>query len=196
MSVAAGQPGGASMSDALRRKRFRHANEAVIRGLLLACAIVSLVASTAIVIVLFEGALTFFREIPVGDFLFGTEWQPLFNPVSYGIWELVAGTLNVVLWSMLFALPLGLGAAIYLSEYAQPKARRVLKPMLEALAGVPTVVYAYFALTFISIDILIPLLGERAHLCVQRPRGEHRDGGHDPPHHRLDLRGCDVERAA
>src|SRR3990172_7116757 len=66
--------------------------------------------------------------------------QPLFEPVSYGIWELVAGTFNVVFWSLLMALPVGLAAAIYLSEYAHPRTRRILKPLLEALAGVPTVV--------------------------------------------------------
>jgi phosphate transport system permease protein len=93
------------------------------------------------------------------DFFLETEWQPLFEPVSFGIWELVAGTLNVVLRSLLFALPLGLGAAIYLSEYADRRVRQVLKPLLEALASVPTVVYAYFALTFITLDVLRPILG-------------------------------------
>lgn len=161
MSVATGKPGdrAALMQETLRRRPFRHASEAVIRGVLLACAIVSLVATTAIVVVLFEGASTFFREVSLSDFFFDVEWQPLFNPVSYGIWELVAGTMNIVLWSLLFALPLGIGAAVFMSEYAHPNVRRALKPMLEALAGVPTVVYAYFALTFVSIDILIPLLG-------------------------------------
>jgi phosphate transport system permease protein len=97
------------------------------------------------------------------DFFLETEWQPLFEPVSFGVWELVAGTVNVVFWSLLFALPVGLAAAIYLSEYAHPRTRKVLKPILEALAGVPTVVYAYFALQVVTQDILLnmPWIGER-----------------------------------
>ena len=106
------------------------------------------------------------------EFFLETNWQPLFEPVSYGVWELVAGTVNVVLWSLVFALPIGLAAAIYLSEYAHPNTRKVLKPILEALAGVPTVVYAYFALTVVTQQILSPWLGERHHLVLQQPRGD------------------------
>jgi phosphate transport system permease protein len=79
--------------------------------------------------------------------------------VSFGIWELVAGTFNVVVWSLVLAVPVGLATAIYLSEYAHPRTRRTLKPVIEALAGVPTVVYAYFALHFVTLDILRPILG-------------------------------------
>jgi phosphate transport system permease protein len=111
------------------------------------------------VFVLFSESITFFEHVSPAEFLLETNWQPLFEPVSYGIWELVAGTFNVVFWSLLMALPIGLAAAIYLSEYAHPRTRRILKPQLEALAGVPTVVYAYFALNVITIDILRPLLG-------------------------------------
>ncbi len=141
----------------LRRKPMRHATERVIELVLLLCATISLLTTAAIVVVLFTETLSFFREVPLRDFFFATEWQPLFKPVSYGIWELVFGTINVVLWSMVFALPIGLAAAIYLSEYASPSTRKILKPTLEALAGVPTVVYAYFALTVVSQQILIPL---------------------------------------
>jgi phosphate transport system permease protein len=98
--------------------------------------------------------------VSFNDFLLETEWQPLFRPVSFGIWELVAGTMNVVFWSLLMAVPIGMATAIYLNEYAQPRVRRTLKPVVEALAGVPTVVYAYFALIVITPNILRPLLGQ------------------------------------
>lgn len=143
----------------LSRKPLRHLSERVIEMALLLCATISLLTTAAIVFVLFEETLAFFDEVSLRDFFLGTNWQPLFKPVSYGVWELVAGTVNVVLWSLVFALPIGLAAAIYLSEYAHPTTRKVLKPVLEALAGVPTVVYAYFALTVVTQEVLIPLLG-------------------------------------
>ncbi|MEX2046517.1 MAG: phosphate ABC transporter permease subunit PstC [Chloroflexota bacterium] len=150
-----------SMTARLQRRRFRHPAEVVIRAALVACGLVSLAATALILVVLLEGTLSFFADVPLTDFFLGTRWQPLIEPVSFGIWELVAGTANVVLWSLVLAVPFGLGAAVYLSEYAHPNVRRVLKPLLEALAGVPTVVYAYFALTFITLDVLRPLLGNQ-----------------------------------
>lgn len=145
----------------LRKRPFSRLFERVILAALYGCAFVSLLTTTAIVGVLFVEAFAFFREVDIRDFLFKTTWQPLFEPVSFGVWELVAGTVNVVFWSLLFALPIGLATAIYLSEYAHPNTRRLLKPVLEALAGVPTVVYAYFALLVVTQDILKPLLGDR-----------------------------------
>ncbi|MEX2245440.1 MAG: phosphate ABC transporter permease subunit PstC [Dehalococcoidia bacterium] len=145
--------------DALRRRPFRHAGELVIKAALAGCATVSLVTTAVIVFVLFRETASFFGDVSFQEFFLETEWQPLFTPVSFGVWELVAGTVNVVFWSLLFALPVGLAAAIYLSEYAHPHTRRVLKPLLEALAGVPTVVYAYFALTVITQTILRPAFG-------------------------------------
>ena len=122
---------------------------------------ISLVTTASIIFVLVEESLPFFEEISVFEFLNpASEWQPLFRPVSFGVWELIAGTMNVVLWSLVIAVPIGLGSAIYLSEYAHPRTRAVLKPLLEALASVPTVVYAYFALTFITLDILRPIFGD------------------------------------
>jgi len=109
--------------------------------------------------VLIRESLTFFEKVSLSDFFLDTEWQPLFQPVSFGIWELVAGTLNVTFWALVLAVPVGLAIAIYLSEYAHANTRKLLKPILEALAGVPTVVYAYFALTFVTQDVLRPLLG-------------------------------------
>ena len=144
----------------LRKRRGKRPFERVIIGLLYACGTVSLLTTVAIVGVLFTEAFAFFQEVDIRDFLFDTTWQPLFEPVSFGVWELVVGTLNVVFWSLLFALPVGLATAIYLSEYAHPNTRRALKPILEALAGVPTVVYAYFALQVVTQDILRPIFGQ------------------------------------
>jgi phosphate transport system permease protein len=134
--------------------------ERAIIAVLYGCALISFITTLAIVIVLFREALSFFRVVSPRDFFTDTEWQPLFEPISYGIWELVAGTMNVVVWSLVFALPVGLATAIYLSEYAHPRTRKVLKPLLEALAGVPTVVYAYFALQVVTQDILRPIFGQ------------------------------------
>src|SRR3990172_3336232 len=144
---------------ALRRRPFSRWNETVVKGLLAACATVSLVTTFAIIFVLAEETIAFFREVSLSDFFLETRWRPLAGRPSFGIWELVAGTVNVVIWSLVIAVPIGLASAIYLSEYAQKRTRNTLKPMLEALAGVPTVVYAYFALNFVTLDILRPVLG-------------------------------------
>jgi len=150
----------ADLAASLRKRPFRRVNEVVIKGLLAACATISLVTTALIIFVLAEETIAFFQDISFAQFFFDKEWQPLFKPESFGIWELVAGTANVVLWSLLMALPVGLATAIYLSEYAAPGTRRLLKPVLEALAGVPTVVYAYFALNVITLQILRPVLGQ------------------------------------
>lgn len=153
------QAGQAALYASLRRRPLRRSGEFVIIGLLTACGLISLLTTALIIFVLFEEAISFFGKVSLADFFLHTHWQPLFKPTSFGIWELVAGTANVVFWSLLIALPIGLATAIYLSEYAAPRTRKVLKPVLEALAGVPTVVYAYFALSVVTIDILRPLLG-------------------------------------
>lgn len=157
----AGYDGGDAALQALQKRRFKYAHEALIRGLLLLCAGVSLLTTAAIVFVLVGETVSFFREVSFAQFFLHTEWQPHFAPESFGIWELVVGTANVLLWSLLIAVPVGLAAAVFLSEYASPRAGRILKPMIEALAAVPTVVYAYFALTFITADVLAPLFGDR-----------------------------------
>lgn len=146
---------------ALRRRPLRRVGEVGIIGLLTLCAAVSLVTTALILYVLFSESATFFSHVSFRAFFLETHWQPLFKPVSFGVWELVVGTLSVVFYALLFALPLGLGAAIYLSEYAAPRTRAVLKPVLEALAGVPTVVYAYFALMVVTQNVLRPLLGDQ-----------------------------------
>lgn len=144
----------------LRSRAFARPGEALVMVFLWLCAAVSLVTTALIVFILFEEAYHFFTKVGPADFFLKTEWQALFEPQLFGIWELVFGTFAIVFWSLLFAVPLGLAAAVYMSEYAHPNSRRILKPLLEALAGVPTVVYAFFALTFITEDVLRPLFGE------------------------------------
>jgi phosphate transport system permease protein len=113
--------------------------------------------TTAIVFSLIGPTIGFFEIVPIGDFLFGTEWTPQFEPPSFGVLAIVVGTLNVALWAMLFAVPIGLGCAIYLSEYASPRVRSTVKPILEILAGIPTVAIGFFAATFILPEIIQPL---------------------------------------
>jgi phosphate transport system permease protein len=97
--------------------------------------------------------------VGVGGYLFGTEWAPLFEPASFGVLPLVLGTMLISAVAMVVAVPLGLAAAIYLSEYANPRVRKIIKPILELLAGVPTIVFGYFALTFFTPEILRGLFG-------------------------------------
>jgi len=128
----------------------RRWGEDVIKGLLALCALVSVATTVGIVVALFIPAIEFFREVSLWDYLTGTEWTALFSEPSFGVLPLVAGTVLVTLVAVLVCAPLGLGAAIYLSEYANERARSILKPTLEVLAGIPTVVFGYFALTFVT----------------------------------------------
>jgi phosphate transport system permease protein len=121
-----------------------------VKVVLALCAFVSVATTVGIVVALFLPAIEFFGEISIVDFLTGTNWAPLFEPPSFGVLPLIAGTLLVTACASLVCIPFGLGAAIYLSEYARPRTRKMLKPMLEVLAGIPTVVYGYFALTFVT----------------------------------------------
>jgi phosphate transport system permease protein len=136
------------------RPARRRWGEDLIKALLILCAFISVLTTTGIVLSLVEETISFFGDVPVGDFLFGTEWSPLFEPPSFGVLPLVLGTLIVSFIGMAVAVPLGLGAAIYLSEYARPRVRKTIKPILELLAGVPTIVFGYFALTFFTPEIL------------------------------------------
>ncbi|MEZ5318651.1 MAG: phosphate ABC transporter permease subunit PstC [Vicinamibacterales bacterium] len=119
------------------------------RGLFL-CATTSVLVTLGIIVVLLWETVGFLREVPVVEFLTGTQWTPLFAQKHFGILPLVTGTVLVSGIAMAVALPAGLLSAIYLSEYARPATRRVIKPVLEILAGVPTVVYGYFALLFVT----------------------------------------------
>jgi phosphate transport system permease protein len=129
------------------RPRYR---EAVIKGLLFVCALISVLTTIGILVALLEPTLEFFSDVSIGEYLFGTSWAPLFSPQSFGVLPLVVGTLSTTLWACVVALPFGLGAAIFMSEYARPRTRRYVKPALEVLAGIPTVVYGYFALTYVT----------------------------------------------
>jgi len=117
-------------------------------------ALISLLTTTGIVYALLEETVVFFRQVGVGEFLFGTKWSPLFEPGSFGVLPLIAGTFATTAIALVVAVPLGLGAAVYLSEYARPRVRKVIKPTLELLAGIPTIVFGYFALTFFTPEIL------------------------------------------
>ncbi|HEX8120594.1 MAG TPA: phosphate ABC transporter permease subunit PstC [Solirubrobacteraceae bacterium] len=133
--------------------------EQAVKGLLFLAAILSVVTTTGIVVSLVEGTVEFFGEVPVGDFLFGTEWSPLFSDPEFGVVPLITGTLLITAVAMVVAIPLGLGAAVYLAEYATPRVRRAVKPVLELLAGVPTIVFGFFALTFFTPNVLRDVLG-------------------------------------
>jgi phosphate transport system permease protein len=124
--------------------------ELFVKLLLGLCALVSVATTIGIVVALLQPAIDFFREISIVDFLTGTNWAPLFEPGSFGVRPLVYGTLAATLVAAAVAVPFGLGSAIYLSEYARGTTRKVLKPTLEILAGIPTVVFGYFALTFMT----------------------------------------------
>jgi phosphate transport system permease protein len=134
---------------ALPRKRIRW-GEKLVQGVLFLAAAVSVLTTVGIVVSLIVPAGEFFREVSPWDFLTGTAWAPLFEPAHFGVLPLVVGTFLISLLSALVAFPLGVGVAIYLSEYARPRAASVLKPMLEILAAIPTVVLGYFALTFVT----------------------------------------------
>ena len=129
---------------------LRYRIERAIEIGLFLCATLSILTTVGIVLVLLVETIGFFREVPVADFLFGTVWTPLFTTQQFGVLPLVSGTVLVSVIAMAVALPAGLLSAIYLSEFARPGVRRVAKPVLEILAGVPTVVYGYFALLFVT----------------------------------------------
>ncbi len=136
----------------------RNIHEAIIHLVLWACGAASIVVSLAIVLVLLWGGLSFFAAVSPLDFLFGTRWAPLLKPQSFGVLPLLNGTLLVAAGSAIVAVPIGLGTAIYLAEYASRRVRDVVKPVLEVLAGIPSVVYGYLAVVLVSplIRDLIP----------------------------------------
>ena len=146
---------------ALPRKRVRP-GELAVQAVLFAAAVISVLTTVGIVLSLLLPALEFFGEVSPVDFFTGTTWAPLFLDAHFGVLPLVVGTLMISFWSSLVAFPLGVGVAIYLSEYAAPKATAFLKPILEILAAIPTVVLGYFALTFMT-----PFLRDQIGLQVE-----------------------------
>ncbi len=137
-------------SGRLRHKFSRHIRERLIEGALLLAALLSVATTVGIVFVLVYESLSFFREVPVATFLTDTMWTPLFSEPRYGVMPLLAGTLTTSFVALAVAIPLGTVIAIYLSEFAPFKVREVAKPALELLGGVPTIVYGYFALLFVT----------------------------------------------
>lgn len=141
---------GESQPSLRRLRKSNRLRETAIRRLLLCCALLSVMTTIGIVVMLVAQSVGFFREVSILEFFTETRWTPLFQPQYFGVLPLVGGTLLTAGIAILVALPIGLVSAIYLSEYARDKVRRVIKPLLEILAGIPTVVYGYFALTFIT----------------------------------------------
>ena len=183
----------------LRAPRRRY-SEDIVRIVLLMAAFVSVVTTFAIIISLLRPAIEFFTEISPWEFFAGTTWTPLFLEGEFGVVPLLVGTLVITFWACLVAIPCGLGTAIFLSEYANPRVRAVLKPVLEVLAGIPTIVYGYFALTFftpflrdigVQVEIfnvlaaglvmgvmLIPLVASLSEDAMFAVPNELRDGGY------------------
>ena len=145
----------------LRRSVYDSPKELAIKYALGACALLSVLTTLGIAAVLVYESVGFFQEVGFAQFLLDTEWTPQFADKSFGIWPLVSGTLLVTVISALVAMPLGVASAIYISAYAPSAVRTWLKPSLELLAGVPTVVYGYFALTFVTplLQTFMPELG-------------------------------------
>ena len=141
----------------LRASRPRY-GEHVVKALLVMAAGLSVATTVGIVVALLLPALEFFREVSLATFLTDSRWTPRFKNPHYGVRPLITGTLWTTFIALAVAIPLGLGAAIYLAEYASARVRKVLKPVLELLAGVPSVVYGYFALTFVGPLVLKDLL--------------------------------------
>jgi phosphate transport system permease protein len=142
--TASGAPRGS-----LRRSRPRY-GELAIQGVLLLAALLSIGTTVGIVYSLIPPTIEFFERISFSEFFTGSNWAPLFEPPTYGVLPLLAGTLVITAIAVLVAAPLGLLSAIYLSEYARPGVRKFFKPVLEILAGIPTVVYGFFALSFVT----------------------------------------------
>ncbi len=145
----------------LPRKRIRP-GELLVQAVLFVAAAISVLTTIGIVLSLLLPALEFFREVSIWEFFSGTTWAPLFEPAHFGVQPLVVGTVVISFWSALVAFPLGVGVAIYLSEYAAPRTTAFLKPILEILAAIPTVVLGYFALTFVT-----PFLRDQLGLQVE-----------------------------
>lgn len=148
------------VSDRLSRRQVRHAKERAIESILFLAAFVSVATTVGIVVILVKESIVFFQQVSLWDFLTDTQWTPLFADAHYGILPLLSGTLVSSAVALLVAIPLGTIIAIYLSEFAPFTVREVAKPFLEMLGGVPTIVYGYFALLFVTplLQMLYPEL--------------------------------------
>ncbi len=142
--------GDARLAQLARSKVARKRKDRFVESILLLAACVSVFTTLAIVYILIKESLVFFSQVPLWDFLTDTQWTPLFDDAHFGISVLLAGTLSSSFVALLIAVPLGTIIAIYLSEFAGHKTREVLKPMLELLSGVPTIIYGFFALLVVT----------------------------------------------
>ncbi len=142
------------------KRRWRNFKESLIQFALFLCAVSSVLVTFGVIYTLFTEALPFFYEVPMKNFLTDTEWTPLFENPQYGIFNLISGTFLTTVIALTIAIPLGTVAAVFLSEYCSDRARELVKPLLELLAAVPTVVYGYFALLFVTpiLQKIIPTL--------------------------------------
>ena len=145
----------------VRRPSGRSRFEGAIKAILFGAAAVSVLTTLAIVFSLLNETLSFFGDVPIGDFLFGTKWTPQFaaDQQSFGVLPLIWGTLYLTGIGLVVAIPVGILSGMYLSEFAPRRVRKVIKPVLEVLAGVPTIVFGYFALTFFTPEVLKNGLG-------------------------------------
>ncbi|WP_341527321.1 phosphate ABC transporter permease subunit PstC [Nostoc sp. UHCC 0302] len=134
----------------LDKNAFEDIWEKIIEVILFACGLVSILTTFGIVFIIFQVTFEFFQQVSFAQFFLDTRWTPLFADRHFGVWPLICGTVLITAIAMLVAIPLGLSSAIYLSEYASPKTAAILRPAVELLAGVPTVVYGYFALLFVT----------------------------------------------
>ena len=152
VTAPAATPAGsaAKVSERLRKKPTRHVKERVIEFLLFGAAMISVFTTAAIVYILVKESWIFFQTVPLTDFLFDTQWTPLFDDAHYGIMVLLSGTITSSAVALAVAIPLCTIIAIYLSEFAPFAVREIAKPFLELLGGVPTIVYGYFALVFLT----------------------------------------------
>ncbi|HEX9685588.1 MAG TPA: phosphate ABC transporter permease subunit PstC [Burkholderiales bacterium] len=138
------------VSDRLARRKLRHVKERVIEFALFVAASISVATTIGIVVILLQESFHFFQQVSLWEFLTDTQWTPLFDDAHYGILPLLSGTMVSSTVALLVAIPLGTTIAIYLSEFAPFSVREVAKPFLEMLGGVPTIVYGYFALLFVT----------------------------------------------
>jgi len=138
------------VSERLKHNFSRHLKERLVEGLLMFCGMVAVFTTVAITVILVYESLDFFSYVSVWDFITGTVWSPLFSNPEYGILPLVSGTLTITFIAMLVAVPMGTVIAIYLSEFAAHNVREIIKPALELIQAVPTIVFGYFALLFVT----------------------------------------------
>lgn len=157
--IAASGTGSPLLRRSLEASSPRYGEKAIALFLAL-CGLLSIAVTSAIVISLLIPTIEFFRQVPLSSFFLDTVWAPRQATGRFGVWPVVVGTLNIIIWALLVAIPVGLASAIYLSEYASVRARKVIKPILEVLAGIPTVAIGLFAFWFLrpAAEAALPFL--------------------------------------